>query len=656
MPGLESYAEFVKGTLRALLVDCSLKYPGLAKGFDRDYSRLSSAIDEHGVRFALDVMPRYRKHFDQCLDNGRLTSSNLTHFGVEKRGGVVPRLFKGLILRVFDRSGALQHCPDLEAVRYLRQLLGVFRRLRIDSDDLARYNAVREFFRTDMEVKNGSLLWDSLDEFDPLGASALSFTDGAQVPEIETQGSLFPEPPSPQLGYSCAEKIQQVADLISSTMGDFHPELWKLRHGPGAVSDQQYGDNKYRFTNWPDRLERVFANDIFAHANLSLAYDEPDGPSGPLGVSRKEYPSKLIAVPKILTTPRLIASEPVSNQWCQQSVKDYFYRRTRETFISRFVSFNDQTSNGSLALRASHGGSHATIDLSSASDRVSCWHVERLFRRLPYLLDSLQASRSAWITQDICRKEPRYHKVRKFSTMGNATIFPVQSLFFLSVALGVTLHKRNLKVNFRNIRDLGKWQVRVFGDDIIVPRDCSAMLVEVLEALGLRVNSNKTFTVGNFRESCGVDAFSGHDVTTVNILDLPRRASPGSIVSSVDVHHNLCNAGFCETASFLQKIAARAVSNKIRFVKHGSGLFGWSDLFGVGESLVKTRFNHQLQRVERRTLTTHVVQDRLPSVDTSGFLQFFTEAAKKVTSVSSTLGYLGRRPQTKLRLRWAPDY
>lgn len=656
MQGLESYAEFVKGTLRALLVDCALQYPGLAKEFDRDFSRLSSAIDEHGIRFALDIMPRYRKHFDKCLDDGRLTASGLTHFGVDKRGGVIPRLFRGLILRVFDRSGTLQHCPDAEAVRYLRQLLGVFRKLRIESSNLARYEAIRDFFRTDMEVSLGTLDWDSKDHFDSSAADALSFVDLVSTKEDQNQGSLFPEPPSPQLSAEHAKKIQQVADLICSVLGDFSPELWKLRHGPGAVSDQRFGSNKYSFKSWSERLERVFPYDMYAFANLSCAYDNLDAKNSPLNISRADVPSRLIAVPKTISTPRLIASESTANQWCQQSIKDYFYRRTSKTIFSRFLSFNDQSLNGILARLASHGRSHVTIDLSSASDRVSCAHVERLFRRLPNLLDALQASRSVWIKQDIASREPANHRVRKYSTMGNATIFPVQSLFFLSVALGSLAYVRDLRVTYKTFRDLGKWQVRVFGDDIIVPEDCSGVVLAALEAFNLKVNPNKTFLNGLFKESCGVDAFHGHDVTTVSILDLPTRASPGSIVSSVDVHHNLCSAGFVTTAQWLQKTAARAVSNKIRFVKHGSGLFGWSDLFGREETNTRVRFNTRLYRSEERTLTTKVVQERFQPEDSSGLLQFFTEAANKVTAVSSTIGYLGRRPQTKLGLGWAPAY
>ena len=115
MEDQKSYEEFVLGLLRALLTDCSLAYPELTKEFDRDFSRISSAIEQHGLWFALEIMPSFRKHFDECLSKERLIPSRFLHFGVDKTGGVIPRLFRGLILRVFDRSGALRHdagCPS----------------------------------------------------------------------------------------------------------------------------------------------------------------------------------------------------------------------------------------------------------------------------------------------------------------------------------------------------------------------------------------------------------------------------------------------------------------------------------------------------------------------------------------------------------------
>jgi hypothetical protein len=153
MSNRERYAEFILGLYAAQLKDCEAQYPALAKEFRRDFSRLSSAVDSHGIRFALDTLATWRKHFDQCLATGRLTRSHLLHFSSWKKEGTVPKLFRGLVLRVFDLNGTLKSEPDMQAVTLIRQLCGVVRKLAIDCGHAADHEAVREFIRTDQEVR-----------------------------------------------------------------------------------------------------------------------------------------------------------------------------------------------------------------------------------------------------------------------------------------------------------------------------------------------------------------------------------------------------------------------------------------------------------------------------------------------------------------------
>ncbi len=655
MPDLKSYAEFVLGLYRSQLVDCGRKYPELAKEFDRDLSRLNSAIEQHGVRFTLETMPAFRKHFDKCLAEARLTPSGLLHFGVDKKGGTIPRLFRGLVLRVFDRSGSLKLNPDVAAISWIRQLLGVVRKLELDCGLKATRESVREFFRVDMEVRHGDLDWSDHVAFASENHMGSHFSDGYHTDVLSEKEPGLPGilPCTPILPSEVYVNLQRVADMMTAYLGVFTPEEWRFKHGPGAVADRRFGSYKYDFDHWPDRLEEVFPYADFAHANYAQVDATPQDRKARLAFSR-EAPAKLSAVPKTVKGPRLIASEPIALQWCQQSLKDYFYSRTNDCFIGRFIDYSMQSKNGAAALAASRHGKCVTIDLSSASDRVSCWHVERLFRRSPSLLRALQSCRSMYVRQDICRLSPKLYKLRKYSTMGNATTFPVQSLFFLSLTLACVLTVRKLPVTPKSIKTIGASEVRVFGDDIVAPKDCSGLLVELLHALGLRVNRDKTFLEGNFRESCGVDAFAGQDVTTVNVMRVPSRSSPGSIVSSVDVHHNLCEKGMLDTADFLRKTASRLGYGKIRVVSHGSGLFGWSSWAGDDFSCVPTRWNRQLHRLEVKCLVPSVKETRQPAKESAGLLQFFTEAPRVVTSAVSTLGYLAQRPSTRLSTRWVP--
>ena len=646
----KSYAEFILGSFDAMLKDCASQYPALTKEFQRDYTRLSSAINSHGVRFAMDVMPAWRKHLDKCLASGRLTRSHMQHFSCWKKEGTVPRLFRGLVLRVFDLNGVIKPDPDIQAIRLLRQLLGAFKRMRVDCGPKARSDAVKDFFRTDLEVRFGTLDWDSDTYFDAEDAGALSFVDNVPTDLASSQGSL-PGFEVSSLTYGHALCIQQVADYISANLGHFDPLDSRFRHGPGAVSDQDFRSYKYDFQSWPERLESVFPAADFACANFASWEDTSLYRLSDREINL-EIPAQLCAVPKTIKTPRLIACEPTSFQWCQQSVRDFLYRRVSRTPIGLFVDFRRQELNGDLALAASHDGSHCTIDLSSASDRVSCWHVERLFRRSPSLLQSLWATRSRWIGQDICRYSPKLYKLRKYSTMGNATTFPVQSLFFLSVALGTLCYIRGQRVSDRLMRSLGSGEVRVFGDDIIVPKDCAGAVVDALHALGLKVNDDKTFLEGNFRESCGVDAFGGHDVTTASILEAPNRTKPGSIVSSIDVHNNFAMRGLYAACAYIRKTVGQLGLTKFQVVEHGSGSFGWVRTYDMDEPAYKRRSHPHRHCPQAYVYRLKTNARMVPSEGTAALLQYFTEASGVVTSAVSTLVHPERRAKVTLDLGW----
>lgn len=646
MKDVHSYEELVQSTYRALLVDCAREYPELSREFDRDSLRLDSALDRNGLKFFLETLPNFRKHFDKCLAEERLSPSNLVHFGCEKKTSSVPRLFKGLILRVFQRDGQMVPSPDSRAVFLIRQLCSMVKKLQLSCPDSALFKAVSEFVSDEQLIPRPSDFWSGGAELLP--SSSMDFFECSAEVRSQRSAELFPTYDEEHL-----DRIQQTADLVTGTLGFFDPYVWKPRHGPGAVSDQRFGAYKYAFKTWPDRLDEVFPWEDFAFANNShVPFIVKGTPAWDM--IQQNLSSKLIAVPKTISTPRLIASEPTSNQWCQQIMKDFFYTRVKDTFVGRFISFDNQTFNGELAREASIDGAYATIDLSRASDMISCYAVEALFRRSPSILMALRSCRTTVIRQEIDKKHPKIINLRKFSTMGNATTFPVQSLLFLSIALGSLLYKKGLPATYESIKMLGKLQVRVFGDDIIVPNIAFRATVDALSSLGLRVNTSKTFSEGNFRESCGVDAFRGDDVTPVSILTAPSRTRPGSIVSAVDVVTNLAEAGLLATATSLRKIAAKLVQNKVPVVRHRSGVFGWSDLTDGDEPCVKTRFNRNLQITEIKCLSTQVQETRSLPECSAGLLQYFIEAPKRVTSAVSSLGYLVQRPKAKLSLRWVP--
>lgn len=647
MVGSKSYADYALGVLTALLVDCAVYYPGLRKEFDRDKSRLSSAVECHGLRFITETMPAYRKHFDRCLDARRLTSTTLFHFGTWRGGGPIPRLFRGLVLRVFDVKGEYKVDADMQAVRLLRQLLGAFRKMRIDCGARNRYSAVAEFIRIDEECPSPSLQWDN--EINALSWQArsgpeLSFQDNGDRYHDAAKATLSSTEVCSVLG-----SVQKAADYIATTLGHFDPESWKPKHGPGAVSDRRFGSDKYEFDRWPARLECAFPFARYAFASYEHWVERVSATG--IRVTDEDIPAKMACVTKSTKTPRLIACEPTPNLWCQQIIRDYLYQSVHASALERFVTFNDQSHNARMAVKASSERTHWTIDLSSASDRIACWHIERLFRRNPTLLDGLWASRSTRLKQTIAERQTQLIQLKKYSTMGNATTFPVQTVFFLAVILGCMSHVRRMSVA-RVVSEANAQEVRVFGDDLVVPSDCAQVVIEILHALNLRVNADKTFGGFGFRESCGTDALDGHDVTTQSVLDLPERTRPGSVVSSVDVANNLLEGGYWHAAAFIRNTVEQVGYTKIPFVADGSGRFGWHTYGVVANPNLRSRWNSDLHRREMLALSVSTSRACLQPKTNAGFLRYFTEVPKVVTSAKSTLEYDTRRPKVRLGLRW----
>jgi hypothetical protein len=199
-------------------------------------------------------------------------------------------------------------------------------------------------------------------------------------------------------------------------------------------------------------------------------------------------------VPKNYKTERCAAKEPLWNSYLQLGIGDWISER-----LKRFgVNLHDQTRNQSLAQKA-YEGNLATLDLSSASDLMAYNAVQLA---LTYNGD---ADGLRWFELLCMARSPEmkingnWVKLEMFSSMGNGFTFPLESAMFLSVV--------------RTVVPRDEWPMcAVYGDDIIAPARYMDHIVEYLEYLGFKVNSEKTCLAGTFFESCGTDWFKGHNV------------------------------------------------------------------------------------------------------------------------------------------------
>ncbi|UJQ85503.1 MAG: putative replicase protein [Litlevirus faecicola] len=653
---LTDQQEYLFGLYRALSKDCAREVPGLhEQELERDVSRLLSCVKHRGSRVLTIDLPDMGKHFDLCLSTGRLTKFPGPLARTRNKASSIPRLFWGLMVRVFDDHGVLRATPCTVSIRFLRQFYYLAKKWKVQCDESYTYNEVRDFYRVDQQLRHPTLQWGDPDLYGgDRFAHNDSFVDGTLLPWTrDPSDDLFGE--GNHWG-SVADAgrllaiLQRVCDSMSSALGVFEVDDWLPQHGPGAVSDRLRNLSKYEFPNWPERLESVFPSSRFAFANEGVWSEELLGESLHSRFEGGETYSKLIAVPKTQKGPRLIAAEPTCNLWCQQVIRKYLMSRTRSSWLGRMINFNDQTPNQELALAASHSGLLATVDLKAASDRMSCWVVERAFRGRRDLLEALNASRTCYILNSIDKKSPMFYKLRKLSTMGSAITFPIQSLVFASIALASLMYEERT-ISMTRMKALSRL-VRVFGDDIIVPTHSLGTLRQLLKVLGFEVNPLKTFGTGKFRESCGVDAYDGVDVTPAYALSLPTRSKPESVMSAAAQAHNfaLRNLWFC--AEYHEWSAReRGLGLDLPYVTPGSGNLGWPSVLGESYDHLEQRWNKDLWRLEARMRVLSSRSERKADRGASRLLQYFVEEPPVHTKWTG--GY-DVRSVVMSRPRWVP--
>lgn len=642
---LKSHVE-LREVYAALLRDASCAFPALAKSLERDFQTLCRSIEARDLHLMMVDLPELGKHLDRCLSCGKYTLSRLP---LGKRASArvqLPRFMVGLYLLVFDGDGCLRGDCNVEAVFFLRQVYYLAKKASFSCCDTAVVDEVRDFLRVDQSLPEPERLWsDTFLREDTIRQTYLGFKESTKVL------SRIDELTSQEVNWSLfLTNLDLVSGLVTSALGPYKAEDWSFRHGPGAIAETTKVVNKYKFTNWPNRLDNAYPYADFGFANYqcwaSAATQE---------VTTRERSSRLLAVPKTLTKPRLIAAEPSEHQWCQQNIWHYFRERTAATWVGDFIKFTDQSRNQALCLEGSRSGKLCTVDLSAASDRVTPHVVGQLFRGNPKLLVALQSTRTRSIVWD--PKDPGQraksvegdpilgtHHLRKFSTMGSAVTFPVESIAFLVIAIASVLTARKLRATSGGVRQLAS-EVSVFGDDIIIPRDAWDVLHAGLNLLWFKVNTAKSFSEGNFRESCGVDAFRGELVTPV-YWHQPVERTVGAIVSSVEVHNNFHKKFLLHSASVL---ARRLRRYGIPSVSANTTVFGLRTYCAADITYRNVRYCKRLHKPQVKLIQPYAVSVRTATDDDSALLQYFTEDPPPFTKWSSGVA---ERPRPRLRAKW----
>jgi hypothetical protein len=287
--------------------------------------------------------------------------------------------------------------------------------------------------------------------------------------------------------------LDSVRKEVKSILGSFSWDRAEryLSHGPGACIGIRRSEAHAWYKN--GCINPSATQGALALAEAYIASDilrsrlwQENGVS-PKGVAG----SKVTTVPKDAKTDRVIAVEPLLNMFFQRGIGGLMRSRLKKSGCD----LNDQTINQRRAFEGSVTDELATIDLSSASDTISRELVERI---IPSTW--LEAMRLVRCSHSVVPNSGLVF-LQKWSSMGNGYTFELESLIFLAIARVISRQYS------------ARHAPSVYGDDIVVDNRVAGALCETLTAVGFKINSEKSFVWGPFRESCGKHYFRGIDVT-----------------------------------------------------------------------------------------------------------------------------------------------
>lgn len=422
----------------------------------RDVTTLERRLANEGESFLLITLPVLGKAIDLALQ-GHVPLQTSAFKNISRRCAL-PRFLGGLLRRVFRDDGYIRDEPCIRTIRLLRQLCFWCGKLE------RRYR--------------DEVLQSSTDEFRAVDAAL-----PATRQELCVAGRLL-------------AVAKSVVDLALSNIDG--PINHGPKHGTGAVASGGGAVRKRHLDHSYTDLEKVFRPIPWFASWRDVAEDH----TRITGRFVCKYGlDRLAFVIKTVTDPRLICLTEAEYQWVQQSIMACMYNHLERVSLFRgHVNFTNQERNREMALDWS---TYDTLDMSKASDRNSLAVFNWLFADTR-IYRELLASRSPGAVLP----DGTIVWYKKFAPMGSATCFPVQALTYYALACAA-LHLAGMPIS------LALKKIYVYGDDLIVPHGYFSVIDEAFTSVGMKFNPSKCCTHGRFRESCGMDAYDGIEVTPI---------------------------------------------------------------------------------------------------------------------------------------------
>ncbi len=501
----------------------------------RDEITVTRRVEEEGLSFLTITLPAFEKDLLVSLAAGHISPNAFT--GFRRRRGV-PEFLGGLLECIFDQNGVLR-VPvvsedwgiQAELISHLRQFLLLLKKVEMATSPERVQRAYDQY--------------------------------------KETDAAIAVIPPDAILRFRRMAKR-----LFSKLLIDWESTVYDLQtsYSGGALATRESFNGRFSSRVWTERLEQVLPHWDYLGTGWRDLYENAD--SVQILSQAEETPCRVTTVPKTMKTPRIIAMEPSWNNQVQQGLLREIcslLEKRKYAELEHGMYWEHQDYNGLLARIGSETGKLATVDLSEASDRVSNQLIrDGLLSSVPFLSQVIQACRSERASLPNGELIP----LKKFASMGSALTFPLETMVFYTI-----IHLAWERTHGRTPAPLTpNYGVRVYGDDMVVPVSLVPSLLLELETYGLKVNREKSFWTGFFRESCGSDYYAGYPVRTVKLAHvLPTaRHHVQEIAWAVEFANNLYERGYERTARYVKELVTslRHVPSKppgipgIAFVTH----------------------------------------------------------------------------------------
>lgn len=629
----------------------------------RDEKYVTRRFEHEGVQFLTHTLPEIDDALLKGLSTGQWTTP--TAFRKRKAEGGLPHFLGGFLGLVFDKHGVLKRDASTEAIRVIRQVSRLAKKLELPYSPSTARAALVDYVACEGHLER-----------------------------LRSQSSSNPWLETAKVGRRLIGLL-----LHDVPFGDIRG-IMRPKHGPGTTAERVRGNQKFLWPSWHRRLSDAgFEFEEFGLASpMNMGLEETPCPRSV--EPDEEQPVRVILVPKTAKGPRVIAAEPVVMQYAQQAVAGWMMRAVETNALTkRSVRFTDQMPNRRAAHQGSVDGSIATIDLKSASDLVPFELVKDIFTIAPELWSLMEASRStcaelppfrnqlgammvradwerviceagfsptdlAWEASQNPQWEIQHRflitregslKVRnllKFASQGSALCFPVESIVFFSAVVAALQQFAPSSMSRRSRLIWAADRVNVYGDDITVPADFAPTVIEWLETLGLKVNHSKSFWNGMFRESCGGDFYNGEWVTPVYVREplSGDRRNPSGTISTVSLANQLYLAGYWGAARYVRELVEAELGHTLPHVREDSSGLGW---YSFSNRRTIQRWNRNLHRFEYRGYT---VQQRRKADPLSGDPALLASLLRIGSDVDTKhLEETVMRGAIALKRRWIPS-